>query len=91
MLANIVSGIGAFIALAVLLLMSLSSVLPEIMDRVAARRGASTAGARVSPRAGRFPGNAGSSGPARRTAAGSVRGTGSHSVLPAGPAGSLPW
>ncbi|RKT84528.1 hypothetical protein SAMN05421805_103462 [Saccharopolyspora antimicrobica] len=88
MVTTIFSIIGGVLAVAVLLLMSISSVLPDLLERFAPRQSADEA---VTRRMDRSRGSAGSAATARRSAVASVRGTGSHAVLPAGHAGSLPW
>ncbi|PKW13348.1 hypothetical protein A8926_0870 [Saccharopolyspora spinosa] len=94
MFVTLVSAIGAIIALALLVLMSLSSVLPEVVDRFAtARRSTSDRAqqSQVSPRTSPYPSSGGSSATARRTGVAAVRGTGSRAVFQAGSAGPLPW
>ncbi len=94
MFVTLVSATGAIIALALLVLMSLSSVLPEAMDRFAAARHSASDGAQqsqISPRTSRYPSDGGSSATARRTGFAAVRGTGSRAIFQAGSAGPLPW
>lgn len=85
MVTTTLSVIGTALAVGVLLLMSASSVIVDVLERFAPRRSADRTVTDQSP------GTAGSAGRVRRSAAVSVRGTGSHAVLPAGHAGPLPW
>lgn len=76
--------IGAVLAMAVLLLMALSSIL---LEQFSAHRSSDES---ITHRTAQYPGNAGSAGPVRRSGVASARATGGHAVLPGGHAGSLP-
>ncbi|MBB5154404.1 hypothetical protein BJ970_001938 [Saccharopolyspora phatthalungensis] len=94
MFINVLSAIGAVTAVAVLLLMSASSVLPDALDRLspARRRAADDSAQRsqVSPHRTLVPDDGGLCSTARHTGGGPARGTGSRGVFPTIRAGPLP-